>query len=137
MYINPTLFGAKISDTPEEITYHGRPFSLTGKIMDQNGVILGYQKRTSWWRLNFDLVTDRGTYKLRKTLLDYHLEHESGESFCTHGGIDFYEPKMMRVTQLHHSKKFGKYWELSIINDQHWHALLLASITICKLSPAT
>lgn len=135
MYINPTLFGAKISDTPQAVSYQGNPFSLSGKIIGQNGVILGKLKRASWFRCDFDLVTDEGNYKLRTILYGYHLEHESGETFSTHGDVDFCESNLRKATQLRYSKKFGKHWELSILNEQHWHALLLASITICKLNP--
>jgi len=136
MYINPTLFGAKITGTNEKVFYKCHPFSLSSAIFDDNGSLLISQKRTGWWSLKFDMVTPNGTYQFYRRYLDYFLEHESGVVFRTHGSLDFYDSEMKRVTGLKLSKNIGKYWELNIFTEEHKSAFVLASVTICKLSPA-
>lgn len=136
MYINPTLFGAKITGTNEKVLYRCRPFSLSSVIFGEDGTSLISQKRASWWSLKFDMVTPNGNYKFYKRYLDYFLEHESGAIFRTHSSIDFYDSKMKRVTDLKLSKNIGKYWDLNILTEDHKSAFVLASVTICKLTPA-
>lgn len=136
MYINPTLFGAKITGTARDVTYKTGIFSLSGSITDDDGSLLVSQKRTSWWGLKFDMVAPEGNYKFYQKYFDYFLEHENGQKFRTHSSVDFYNEKMERVTHLRHSNKFGKYWELDIFTEEHKSALVLASITICKLNPS-
>ena len=135
MYINPTLFGAKITGTNSNMQYKCSAFSLSSVISDEFGTVLVSQKRISWWGLKFDMESTNGKYKFYKRYLDYFLEHESGALFRTHSSVDFYNSSMNRMTELKQSNKFGKYWELDILSDEHKSALALASITICKLNP--
>lgn len=136
MYINPTLFGARITGTNSNVQYKCSTFSLSSKITDEDGTVLVSQKRTSWWGLNFNMSTPNGSYKFYKKYFDYYLEHESGVLFRTHGSVDFYTSGMNKATELKLSNKFGKYWELNLLNEDHKSALVLASVTICKLNPA-
>ncbi len=137
MYINPTLFGAKISATERRVRYQCAAFSLSSRIMDEYGTVLVSQKRTSWWRLEFDVWTPLGTYRFYKRYLDYFLEQEGGVLFRTHGSADFYRSDMVRATALKRSSKLGKSWELDILTEDHKSALVLASVTMCKLNPTT
>lgn len=49
---------------------------------------------------------------------------------------DFYSEKMKRVTNLRHSRRVGKCWELDILAEEHKSALVLASVTLCRLNPS-
>jgi len=136
MYINPTLFGAVITGTNANVRYRCKPFSLSSCIYDEDGVVLVSQNRTGWWGLKFEMVTPNGRYTFGKRYFDYFLEHESGALFRTHSSVDFYDSKMKRVTDLKLSRKSGKYWELNILTEEHKSAFVLASVTICKLTPS-
>lgn len=136
MYINPTLFGVNITGTKNRLRYMCSIFSLSSRIIDEDGTVLACQKRTGWWRLKFHIETPAGRYRFYKGFLNYYLEHESGVVFQTQGSIDFYDVNMRKVTELKLSRKFGKYWELDILTEEHKSALVLASVTMCKLNPA-
>ena len=117
--------------------YKCSTFSLSASITDGNGVLLARQKRAGWWGLSFDMETADGGYRFYQRYFDYFIEHESGEQFRTHLSADFYDSKVKRVTSLRYAKKLGKYWEFDAFTVRHKWALLLASVTICKLTSAT
>lgn len=135
MFINPTLFGANITDTQKPVTYRCSIFSLSSSIKDDTGTVLAEQTRTSWWTLKFDVVTSKGKYQFYQKYFDYFLEHESGAILRTHNSTDFYSSNMQQVTNLQHSNKLGKKWELDLLTEHHRSALVIASVTMCKLNP--
>ena len=108
MYINTSLLGANISGVNRPIVYRCKMFSLSSVIKDLDDNIIAQQKRTSWWRLAFDMQTEEGKYKFYQKFFTYYLEHESGEAFFTHNSVSFYNKHMKPVTDLNRSRQFGK-----------------------------
>jgi len=136
LYINPTLFGADITGVNRPVSYKCKMFSLSSVLKDMQGEIIAQQKRSSWWRLVFEMQTEEGEYKFYEKFGAYYLEHETGETFFTHNSMGFYNKYMKSVTDLKYTKKFGKMWELDLLTDKHQSAFVLASVTMCKLNPA-
>ena len=83
--------GLRIISQNKEYYFSSKLFSHSSELTDQHGNLIGSLKRSSWWRMKFDLHIEDKSYELCQSALTIELRcQDTGLQFFDLGGGEFF-----------------------------------------------
>ena len=105
-----------------------RMFSLSAKTLDDRGIQVASMKRSSWWKLNYQIDLDKETYSFSSSAFnDTLFAINANEKYLSNGSTELYEANGTRITELSKNKSPLESVNLRIHIPKHQQAFILVS----------
>jgi len=136
-FIESNYSGVHVYNERHEYTFKSKLFSHSSMLLNKNKQAVATLRRSSWWRMNFNLATDDKNYEIRQRLTSSRLiSKESDIEFYTTSGHDF-SIDGTAATLITPEGLTVKKYTIEILKTEHWLALLVATCLELQTSMVT
>ena len=131
--IVPTAKGFEVSGQEANYLVTMRMFSLSAKTVDNRGFQIASMKRSSWWKLNYQIEAENEIYTFSSSAFnDTLFAKNANEKYLSNGSTELYESNGIRITELSRNKSPLGSLSLRIHIQKHQQALILVSCLYYK-----
>jgi len=129
--------GVQVLGESNDFSFKSKLFSHSSVLLDKNKQAVVTLRRSSWWRMDFDLKANDKNYEFKQRFGNSRiLAKESEIEFYTTSGHDFFIDGAAATLATPEGLTVKKY-TIEILHTDHWLALLAATCLELQTSMVT